>query len=147
MSVSTEVNIDVLNEVYALSAFHGLRASHPDDQWNEQMTEEVEGFLPNADISTGADGLSHADDPHNHVKSNPTLEAMQRAAGGVSTTEVSTDVSHISSANGTATSLSDKLTKPSKSIERQNEHPSLNGSDYATTSINKSTEDFSNEQG
>lgn len=77
MSISKEVNIDVLNEVYALSAFHGLRGSHPDDQWNQQMTEEAEGFLPNSDFN---DPTSH-DEINNHIKSNPILEAMQRATG------------------------------------------------------------------
>ncbi|CAF0940470.1 unnamed protein product [Didymodactylos carnosus] len=36
MSVSKEVNINVLNEVYQLAAFHGLREAHSDDVWNEE---------------------------------------------------------------------------------------------------------------
>ena len=32
MSVSDEVNVDLLNECYELGPFHGLRKPHPDDE-------------------------------------------------------------------------------------------------------------------
>jgi len=114
MSISKEINIDVLNEVYALSAFHGLRASHPDDQWNHQMVEEAEGYLPNSDVHVHGDVTTH-----DHFKSNPALEAMQRAVE-------TTDPSHHVSTNG------DK--NPN----------SLNASDHITTPLNKSNEDLTN---
>ena len=120
MSISNEVNIDVLNEVYTLSAFHGLRASHPDDQWNDQMTEETESYLPNTDVNTYVDPKSHE-----HTKSNPTLEAMQRATG-----------------TGGISNESDKNGKKTKSNEGQLDPHSLNASDYITTPLNKSSDDL-----
>lgn len=119
MSISKEVNIDVLNEVYALSAFHGLRASHPDDQWNEQMTEEAEGYLPNTDPNTYTDEHSHA-----HIKDNPALEAMQRAAG----------------VNGSVET--DKNSKAAKTNEGQLDHNSLTASDHLVTPLNRSVDDL-----
>jgi len=118
MSISTEVNIDVLNEVYALSAFHGLRAAHPDDQWNQQMTEETEGYLPNSDLNLH-------DDTSNHLKSNPALEAMQRAVG-----------------TGGGSIETDKNNKHLKTNEGQIDRNSLTASDHITTPPNKSVEDL-----
>jgi hypothetical protein len=124
MSISTEVNIDVLNEVYALSAFHGLRAAHPDDQWNNQMTEETEGHLPNSDLNIHADITSH-DDTNNHLKPNPALEAMQRAVGtGGGSIEI------------------DKNNKHLKTNEGQIDRNSLTASDHITTPPNKSVDDL-----
>jgi hypothetical protein len=117
MSISTEVNIDVLNEVYALSAFHGLRAAHPDDQWNQQMTEETEGYLPNSDLNLHADITSH-DDTNNHLKPNPALEAMQRAVE------------------------TDKTNKPLKINEGQIDRNGLTVSDHVITPLNKSVDDL-----
>lgn len=124
MSISKEVNIDVLNEVYTLSAFHGLRAAHPDDQWNDQMTEETEGYLANTDLNTHADGTTH-ENSNDHVKSNPVLEAMQRVAG-----------------TGEHSSETDKAHKPAKANGAQHDHHSLNASDYTTTPLNKSIDDL-----
>jgi len=125
MSISNEVNIDVLNEVYTLSAFHGLRASHPDDQWNDQMTEETEGDLPNTDRNTYADEKSN-----HHIKYNPALEAMQRATG-----------------TGGNPHETDKTTKKSKSNEGQLDHHSLAASDYIATPLNKSIDDLTKSNG
>jgi len=122
MSISKEVNIDVLNEVYALAAFHGLRASHPDDQWNQQMTEETEGYLPNSDLNTHADTTSH-DNTSIHLKPNPALEAMQRAVETRGSIEI------------------DK-TKPFKTHEEHLDHNSLTASDHVTTPLNKSVDDL-----
>ncbi len=116
MSISNEVNIDVLNEVYTLSAFHGLRSSHPNDQWNDQMTEETEGYLPNTDVDPNS---------HDHTKSNPALEAMHRAAGA-----------------GGNSHETDKTVKKMKSNEGQLDHHSLNASDYIATPSNKSSDDL-----
>lgn len=124
MSISKEVNIDVLNEVYALSAFHGLRASHPDDQWNQQMTDEAEGYLPNTDQNIHDDITSH-DGTHNHVKVNPALEAMQRAAGV-----------------GESSKETDKNTKQVKTNGGQFDHNNLTASDHLTTPLNKSVDDL-----
>lgn len=148
MSISNEVNIDVLNEVYALSAFHGLRTADPDDQWNDQMTEETEADLPNTDAYTHNDGARHHDDSNNgHVKSNPALEAMQRAVGTTSGIAGSTDVSHHSSTNMTATNGTDKNHKQSKLQDGHLDHQSLTGSDYLTTPLNKSTDDLTHSPG
>ena len=136
MSISTEVNIDVLNDLYALSAFHGLRAADPNDQWNEQMTEEAELDLPNATVT------SHHDDPHHHIKSNPALEAMQKAVGG-SGGGTSFDSSHHSSTNLTAAADAQKAHKQHKSHEGQLDHSNGNGSDHLHTPNNKSSEDLS----
>lgn len=124
MSISKEVNIDVLNEVYTLSAFHGLRAAHPDDQWNEQMTEETEGYMANTDLSTHTNGTTH-EDTTAHIKTNPTLEAMQRVSGA-----------------GESSLETEKTNKQLKSNGGQLDHRSLNASDYVTTPLNKSVEDL-----
>lgn len=124
MSISKEVNIDVLNDVYTLSAFHGLRAAHPDDQWNEQMTEETEGYLANTDFNTHAEGTTH-EDTNGHIKSNPALEAMQRAAG-----------------TGEHSLETEKSNKQAKANGGQLDHHSLNASDYTTTPLNKSVDDL-----
>ena len=124
MSISKEVNIDVLNEVYTLSAFHGLRAAHPDDQWNEQMTEETEGYLANTDFNTHPEGTTH-EDTNGHIKSNTVLEAMQRAAG-----------------TGEHPLETDKSNKQAKANGGQLDHHSLNASDYTTTPLNKSVDDL-----
>jgi len=138
MSISKEVNIDVLNEVYVLSAFHGLRSAHPDDQWNDQMTEETEGYLPNSDIYIHGDLTSHDDDDANiHRKMNPVLQAMQRVTG----TGGSIESIHQSS-NGT-----NKNNKQVKSNEGQLDHNSLTASDYTTTPVNKSIEDLTSANG
>ncbi|CAF0869342.1 unnamed protein product [Adineta steineri] len=136
MSISKEVNIDVLNEIYVLSAFHGLRAAHPDDQWNDQMTEETESYLPNSDIHNHGDVISHGD-ANTHLKSNPTLEAMQRAVG----TEGSVEQSQQLSTNA------DKNNKHVKSNEGQLDHNSMTASDYTTTPTNKSVDDLTNLNG
>lgn len=136
MSISTEVNIDVLNDVYALSAFHGLRAADPSDQWNELMTEEAEMDLPNADVA------SYHDDVHNPIRANPTLEAMQRAMGG-SGAGASMDSSHHSSTNLAAGSDAQKNHKGTKPHEGHSDHRSVNASDYLHTPQNKSFEDLS----
>lgn len=124
MSISKEVNIDVLNEVYTLSAFHGLRAAHPDDQWNEQMTEETEGYLANTDLNTHTNGTAH-EDTNTHIKSNPVLEAMHRATG-----------------TGENSLETEKTNKQLKNNAGQLEHRSLNASDYTTTPLNKSIDDL-----
>jgi hypothetical protein len=123
MSISKEVNINILNEVYALSAFHGLRTSHPDDQWNQQMTEETEGYLPNSDLNIHGDGTSR-DDTNTHLKSNPALEAMQRAVGPGGSLDT------------------DKTNKQSKTNDGQVDHNSLTASDYIATPPNKSADDL-----
>jgi hypothetical protein len=120
MSISNEVNIDVLNEVYVLSAFHGLRASHPDDQWNYQMTEETEGYLPNSDLNTHDDITSH-DDTNIHLKPNPVLEAMHRAVGPRGSIEL--------------------MTNTDKTNKGQLDHNGLTASDYVTTPLNKSVDE------
>lgn len=124
MSISNEVNIDVLNEVYTLSAFHGLRAGHPDDQWNDQMTEEAEGYLPNTDPDSHADVTSY-DDTNANIKSNPALEAMQRATG-TSGSSLETD----------------KINQPLKNNGGQLDHNSLTASDHIATPLNKSVDDL-----
>jgi hypothetical protein len=146
MSISDEVNIDVLNEVYALSAFHGLRAAHSDDQWNHQMTEETEGYLPNADMYTHDDATAH-DETNIHVKPNPTLEAMQRAVGTISGTGGSIELPHHPSTNVTTSIGVDKNNKHTKPNEGQLDHNSLNGSDYISTPLNKSTDDLTDSHG
>ncbi|CAF1621244.1 unnamed protein product, partial [Adineta ricciae] len=140
MSISKEVNVDVLNEIYVLSAFHGLRSSHPDDKWNHQMTEETDGHLPNSDAYVHGEVASNYD-ASTHLKSNPVLEAMQRAAGAGDNT---TEPLHQLSNNATASSDSNKTNKQVKANEGQLDHHSLTASDYATTPLNKSTEDLSN---
>jgi hypothetical protein len=120
MSISAEVNIDVLNEVYTLSAFHGLRSAHPNDQWNNQMTEETEGYLPNSDLNTHADITSHVD-INNHLKPNPALQAMQRAVG---------------------TGGSNETKKQLKPNGGQLDRSSLTTSDHITISINKSIDEY-----
>lgn len=133
MSISKEVNIDLLNEVYALSAFHGLRASHPSDQWNHQMSEEAEGALPNSDAFTHADNAIR-DDGGVHVKPNPVLEAMQRVVGNGHSTDAP---SQATSSNG-----GDKNKRPPKLSHGQLDHDSLTASDYTTTPPIKSIEDL-----
>lgn len=137
MSISTEVNVDVLNDLYALSAFHGLRAADPNDQWNDQMTEEAEIDLPNSDVVS-----HHGDTAHHHIKSNPTLDAMHKAMG-TSGAGASFDSSHHSSTNLTTTADPHKNHKQHKSQEGPSDHPSVNGSDYLHTPHNKSSEDLS----
>ncbi|CAF3435054.1 unnamed protein product [Rotaria socialis] len=133
MSISNEVNIDVLNEIYALSAFHGLRTSHPNDEWNVQMIEEAESSLPNTDAYTHGDGTAY-DGGNIHVKPNPALEAMQRAVGNGKPIE--------STANG-----GDKNNKhPKQTIGAQLEHDSLAASDFTTTPPHKSIEDLTQSQ-
>ncbi|CAF0926188.1 unnamed protein product [Rotaria sp. Silwood1] len=138
MSISNEVNIDILNEVYSLSAFHGLRAKHPDDQWNHQMTEETESYLPNSDIYIHGDVTTH-DDGNNHIKANPVLEAMQRAVGHGDSIESTTNI--------TASVGTDKNNKHTKVNQGQLDHDSLTASDYITTPPIKSLEDLDNLQG
>lgn len=38
MSLSTDVNVDLLNECFELGPFHGLRKPHPDDEIEPQKT-------------------------------------------------------------------------------------------------------------
>ena len=140
MSISKEVNVDVLNEIYVLSAFHGLRSSHPDDEWNHQMTEETEGHLPNSDVYAHGEVTSN-NDANTHLKSNPVLEAMQRAVG---TGDHTTEPLHQLSNNATASTDSTKTNKQVKANEGQLDHHSLTASDYATTPLNRSTEDLPN---
>ena len=148
MSVSNEVNIDVLNEVYALSAFHGLRAADPDDQWNDQMTDETEADLPNTETHGHADGTHHLDhETEGHTKFNPALEAMQRAMGTASATGGSTEVSHPSSTNVIATNGTEKNHRQSKLQEGHLDHQSMTGSDYLATPLNKSTDDLTHSPG
>lgn len=130
MSISTEVNIDVLNEVYVLSAFHGLRASHPNDEWNDQMTEETESYLPNSDVYLHNDAATD-DDANAHVKANPVLEAMQRAVapgGPLESPHNETDKNH----------------KPTLQNNGQLDHDSLIKSDFTTTPPHQSSEDPNN---
>ncbi|UJR28415.1 hypothetical protein I4U23_009655 [Adineta vaga] len=143
MSISKEVNVDVLNEIYVLSAFHGLRSSHPNDEWNHQMIEETEGYLPNSDVYTHGENVSH-DDTNIHVKSNPALEAMQRA---VETGGNTNELSHQLSNNAATATDSDKNNKQVKSNGGQLDHNSLTASDYATTTSNKSAEDLTHLNG
>jgi len=117
MSISKEINIDVLNEIYSLSAFHGLRAAHPDDQWNDQMTEETEGNLPNTDENSN-------DHANAHVKQNPTLEAMRRASVVHSSNEI------------------EKIAKQTKTNNGQLDHNSLTASDHLATPLNRSVDDL-----
>ena len=142
MSISNEVNIDVLNEIYALSAFHGLRATHPDDEWNDRMTEETEGYLPNSEIFRHGDGEAHDENSTSmHMKSNPALEAMQRAVEATSEKGGSIDLPRQSSTDVATLTKSDKNSKQSKVHDGQLDHNSLTASDYLTTPTNKSTED------
>ena len=142
MSISNEVNIDVLNEIYALSAFHGLRAAHPDDEWNDQMTEETEGYLPNSEVFRHADGEAHDENSTStHMKANPALEAMQRAVDATSGKGGSIDLPRQSSTELATLPTSDKSSKQSKAHDGQLDHNSLNASDYLNTPTSKSTED------
>ena len=142
MSISNEVNIDVLNEIYTLSAFHGLRAAHPDDEWNDQMTEETQGHLPNSEVFRHADGEAHDETSTSvHMKSNPALAAMQQAVNAASGKGGSIDLPRQSSIETAALPSSDKNSKPSKLHDGQLDHNSLTASDYLTTPTNRSTED------
>ena len=144
MNISNEVNIDVLNEVYALSAFHGLRTAHANDQWDEEMTEEAEGYLPNSDAYTHDGEVSH-DDQNAHLKVNSTLEAMQRATEKKGSVELPRQAS----INGEASKGTDKNNNnnnnsntQTKPIQGQLDHDSLAISDYTTTPQNQSMDNL-----
>ena len=137
MSISKEVNIDILNEVYALSAFHGLREPHPDDQWNEEMTEEAEGYLPNIDLPAHGDETLH-DGDNSHLKANPAVEAMQRAAEARHV-----ELAHQISTNGTN---SNHNNKPSNLVQGHLDHDSLTRSNTETRTPSKSIDETENHE-
>jgi hypothetical protein len=142
MSISNEVNIDVLNEVYALSAFHGLRAADPNDQWNNQTADENDDCLPDSHTFTHGDTLYHDDETNDHLKINPALEAMERAVGKTSGTIDSNDMPHQSSIHPVTVDGIESHHKQMKSHTGQLDHPSLTSSDYLNTPASKSMDDL-----